>query len=83
MIAADDAIDRSRWRKKRSPEDADYQDKVAKPIMAAIDAMPAEYRALVHEFDYVPVYHAHRRGWSVARIRDLGEAGELERALFG
>lgn len=49
-------------------DDPEYPERVAIPTMQAIDAMPSEYRALVHEFGYVDVYRAWRRGWSVEQI---------------
>lgn len=46
---------------KASPDSADYREKVAVPVMAAVDAMPAEYRALVNDYGYIEVYRAWRR----------------------
>lgn len=50
-------------------DDAAYRDRVAVPTMKAVDGMPAPYRALVHEYGYVDVYRAWKRGWSVERIK--------------
>ena len=38
-------------RAKVEPGSPEYQARVANPVMAAVDAMPPEWRALVHEFD--------------------------------
>lgn len=55
---------------KAAPDNLEvYKKRVAEPVMAAIDSMPAAYRALVREFDYVGVYRAWSRGWSIERIR--------------
>ena len=52
-----------------SPE---YAERVAKPIMAAIDAMPAEFRALANEFGYIEVYRAWKAGRTLQQIREKG-----------
>ena len=49
-------------------DDPRYRDAVAIPTMAAIDGMPAKYRAVLHQYGYVDVYRAWKRGWTVARI---------------
>ena len=49
-------------------DDPRYRDAVAIPTMAAIDRMPAKYRAVLHQYGYVDVYRAWKRGWTVARI---------------
>jgi hypothetical protein len=54
-------------RAKAEPGSADYPAQVACPMMAAIDAMPKPFRECVHEFGYVDVYRAWRRGWSRRR----------------
>jgi hypothetical protein len=45
-----------------------YAKLMAEPIMAAIDAMPAPYRALVNEIGYIEVYRAWRSRMTVADI---------------
>ena len=57
------------FRAKAEPGSPEYKEFVAEPIMRAIDAMPPEFRALVHEFGYVEVYVEYRRGYSPAAIR--------------
>lgn len=52
-----------------SPE---YAERVAKPIMSAVDAMPAEFRGLVNEFGYIEVYRAWKAGDTPAMIRKRG-----------
>ena len=59
---------------KLSPDHPDYSDRVAKPVMEAVDGLPEAYRACVHEFGYVDVYRAWKRGISPARIRQMAEA---------
>lgn len=59
---------------KDVPESDLYAERTAAPVMEAIDAMPAEYRALVNEFGYIDVYRAWRRGMSPAHIRSYAEA---------
>lgn len=54
---------------KADPDSPEYRDRVAVPVMRAIDEMPADYRALVNEFGYVEVYRQWRRGASAHRIR--------------
>lgn len=54
---------------KAEPGTDAYAERVAKPTMEAIDAMAPEWRALVHEFGYVDVYRAWRRGWTVLEVR--------------
>lgn len=58
------------FRAKLPADDPLYRERVAVPTMEAIDAMPRAYRLLVHEFGYVDVYRAWRRGWPVERILD-------------
>lgn len=52
----------------------EYQRDVALPIETAIDNMPRGWRALVHEFDYVNVYLAWRRGLSPETVRQRAKA---------
>lgn len=59
------------------PGDEAYSEKVARPVMNAVDAMPPEFRALVHEYGYVEVYRRWNRGLSVAEIKYLAENGGL------
>ena len=51
------------------PGSEDYKRKVADVTMQAIDAMPPQYRRLVHEYGYVEIYRAWKRGWSPEKIR--------------
>ena len=55
-----------------SPE---YTERVAAPVMHAIDTMPKAYRDLVNEFGYVDVYRAWKRGWTVEMIRRAAVGG--------
>ena len=57
------------------PGSDDYKRKVADVTMRAIDAMPAAYRRLVHEFGYVDIYRAWKRGWSPEKIRSRAVNG--------
>ncbi len=63
---------------KVEPGHPDYADRVSKPMMTAVDAMPREFRELVHEFGYVDVYRAWRRGWTVSQIRDVAVGGRFD-----
>ncbi len=63
------------FRARATPDSPDYKPKVAEPVMQAIDELPAEYRALIHEFDYVDVYRAWKRGWSTGEIRVAARDG--------
>ena len=72
MRAADSNNDN--YRAKVSPDQSRYKETVAEPVMSAVDAMPPEYRALVHEFGYVDVYRAWRGAWSVKEIRERAKA---------
>ena len=72
MRAADSNSDG--YAAKVSPDQARYKETVAEPVMQAVDAMPLEYRALVHEFGYVDVYRAWRRAWSPDEIRTRAKA---------
>lgn len=62
-----------RYLAKAQPGDEKYQDTVALPIMTAVDSMPAPFRALVHDFGYVDVYRAWRKGWTALTIRREAE----------
>jgi hypothetical protein len=53
----------------------EYTERVASPVMDAVDHMPRSYRELVNEYGYVDVYRAWKRGWSPAMIRDRANAG--------
>jgi hypothetical protein len=46
-----------------------YTERVAAPVMQAVDAMPKPFRELVNYYGYVDVYRAWRKGWSPDRIR--------------
>ena len=68
--AADSDIKgRNGFTAKAAPDDDAYKARVAEPVMGAVDALPADYRACVHEFGYVQVFLAWRRRWSVEAIR--------------
>lgn len=54
---------------KAQPGSPEYKAKTAEPTMGAIDSMPENFRRLVHEFDYIDIYRAWKRGWSEAKIR--------------
>lgn len=56
-------------------ESPDYVDRVARPVMDAIDNMHPAYRELVNEFGYVDVYRAWRRGIPIEVIRDRAKDG--------
>lgn len=66
------------YRARVEPDDPDYAAMVAQPTMNAIVAMPKEYRECVHEFGYVDVYRAWKRGWSAERIRKSVIDGRFE-----
>ena len=55
-----------------SPE---YTERVAGPVMQAIDTMPRAYRELVNEYGYVDVYRAWRKGMTPQAIRDRAADG--------
>lgn len=55
---------------KVEPGHPEYRERVAVPTMDAVDGMPAPFRALVHEYGYVDVYRAWKRGWSPDRVRE-------------
>ncbi len=55
-----------------SPE---YTQRVAAPVMQAIDTMPRTYRELVNEFGYVDVYRAWRKGLTPSAIRSQVKDG--------
>jgi hypothetical protein len=57
------------FREKVSGDHPAYKSTVAEPVMNAVDTMPAEYRHLVHDFGYVDVYRAWKRGMSPDSIR--------------
>lgn len=52
-----------------------YTELVAEPTMRAVDGMPEPYRRLIHEFGYVDVYRAWKRGMSPQRIREQAVGG--------
>ena len=58
-----------------SPE---YTERVAGPVMQAVDTMPRAYRALVNEYGYVDVYRAWRRGLSPDAIRSAARDGTFK-----
>lgn len=58
----------SEFKAKAEPGDDAYKTRVAEPMMTAVDNMPKPYRDLVHEYGYVDVFRAWRKGWSVSSI---------------
>lgn len=68
------------FRAKTSADDPAYKNRVAEPIMNAVDGMPKEYRELVHDFGYVDVSRAWRRGMqpSMVRQRAAANGGRFE-----
>ena len=61
MRQAHDEDRTGRFRAKAEPGSPEYQTKVAQPVMAAVDGMAPEWRALVHEFGYVETYQLWKR----------------------
>jgi|GEM_PF-6967540 len=59
---------------KAAADDPAYKRSVAEPVMIAVDSMPKEYRQCVHDFGYVDVYRAWRRGLSPLEIRAKAES---------
>lgn len=53
----------------------EYTQRVAAPVMNAVDTMPRAYRELVNEDGYVDVYRAWRRGLSPQAIRQQAKDG--------
>ena len=64
----------ARFQPKVTADSPDYAEKVAKPVMDAVDAMPEDILHACHEYGYPDVYRAWRRGFSAARIREMAEA---------
>lgn len=57
----------------RTADHPDYAQRVAVPVMNAVDGLPPEYRAMVHEFGYVDVYRAWLHHVSPTEIRRRAE----------
>ena len=53
----------------------EYTERVAGPVVGAIDHMPRAYRELVNEYGYVDVYRAWKRGWTPEMIISRATAG--------
>lgn len=53
----------------------EYSQRVAAPVMDAVDHMPLAYRNLVNEFGYVDVYRAWKRGLTPNQIRQHARNG--------
>lgn len=53
----------------------EYTERVAAPVMNAVDAMPKAYRELVNEYGYVDVYRAWRKGLTASTIRQRAKDG--------
>ena len=68
-----DSLNRSH-QPKLPADHPDYGEKVAAPVMEAVDALPKAYRDCVAEYDFVDVYRAWKRGVSPERIRQMAEA---------
>lgn len=62
------------YQPKVAADHPDYAEKVAKPVMDAVDSMPKAYRDACHEYGYADVFRAWRRGITPARIRQMAEA---------
>jgi hypothetical protein len=63
---------------KAEPGTDAYRDRVAVPVMKAVDGLPEEWRALVHEFGYVEVYVAYVNGWTPEMVRNAAKEGRLK-----
>lgn len=63
------------YRAKADLESPEYGEKVARPVMDAIDAMHPAYRELVNDYGYIDVYRAWRRGMPPEVIRDRARDG--------
>jgi hypothetical protein len=61
------------YRESLPADDPRYQEVVARPVMKAVDSMPFAFRHLVHEYGYVDVYRAWKRGMSPKQIEDTAE----------
>lgn len=59
---------------KAEPGTAEYKARVAEPTMGAVDSLPPAYRQLVHEFGYIDVYRAWRKGMAPTSIRSAALA---------
>lgn len=53
----------------------EYTDRVASPMMDAVDHMPKAYREMVNEYGYVDVYRAWKRGITPAQIKQRAVNG--------
>lgn len=51
----------------------DYVERVALPVMNAIDRMPPVWRELVNVYGYVDVYRAWRADWQPQQVRSVAE----------
>lgn len=58
-----------------SPE---YSERVASPVMEAIDKMPKAYREMVNEFGYIDVYRAWKRGLTPSQIKQCSVNGTFQ-----
>lgn len=63
------------YQAKVDLESPEYGERVARPTMAAIEAMPPVWRALVNDYGYIDVYRAWRRGMPPEVIRDRARDG--------
>jgi hypothetical protein len=61
------------FRAKMPADHPEYRERVAVPVMQAVDALPQAYRRLVHEYGYVDVYRAWKRGLPPEAIRAAAE----------
>lgn len=66
------------FRPKVAADDPRYKAMVAQPTMDAIDALPPDIRECVHEFGYISVYLAWKKGMSASAIRGSVAAGTFQ-----
>lgn len=58
---------------KAEPGSLEYKTRVAEPTMKAVDSLPKEYRAAVHQYGYIDVYLAWRNRLSVSQIHEKAQ----------
>jgi hypothetical protein len=64
----------SGYTAKVEPGHPDYPERVAIPVMNAVDALSKEWRMAIKSYGYVDCYRAMRRGMSVAEVERRAEA---------
>lgn len=67
-------VENLRFRSHAQPDSPQYRDKVAVPVMNAIDSLPLEYRRLIDDLGYVDIYRAWRAGASAQAIAAFAKA---------